>query len=106
MIRLVGFFAIVAVAVGAALTLNSESVETLRVGYQLAQLEAEHRQRVEENHNLKVEVSRLRTTTHLRERMEAFGLDVVSPEEHFVNEAASKEEAEANRKSEAKRRAR
>jgi len=99
-IRLVGFFIIVAAAVGAALTLNAESGRTMRFGYQLAELEGDYRELLDENRNLKVEVARLRTTTHLHERMDAFGLEIESPEEYFTREAARLAEAEAARKRE------
>ena len=93
MIRLFGFFGMVAAAAGAALLLVSASGETLRLGYQVAELETEHRELVEETRKLAVQAAELRTAAHLKERVESLGLDVVPPEDHLAEKAASEENA-------------
>jgi hypothetical protein len=96
-IRLFGFFGIVAAAAGAALLLVSASGDTVRLGYEVAQLETEHRELVEATRKLEMEAARLRTASHLKERVEAFGLDVVPPEDHLADKVAPTDSRETKR---------
>jgi hypothetical protein len=94
-IRLFSFFGMVAAAAGAALLLVSASGETLRLGYEVAQLETEHRELIDETRKLEMAAAQLRTAAHLRERIEAFGLDVVPPEDHLADRLAATKPGEA-----------
>jgi hypothetical protein len=96
-IRLFGFFGIVAAAAGGALLLVSASGDTLRLGYEVARLETEHRELVEETRKLEMAAARLRTAAHLKERVESFGLDVVPPEDDLADKVAAADSSETKR---------